>query len=142
MNLGISHFLTLALVAAATPCLAQTGTMTFYSIGLSAKQQANELPHYVFVLPEGYVGWIQVIFMSPGAPELKPEHGKVILRINVDGMFRTSTVGAVFAGSHDEFLYRSLRPDGAEALRPVPSTYFCGEELRYRFLFRRGRYEV
>src|ERR1700678_724693 len=25
-----------------------------------------ESPHYVFVLPDGYVGWIQVIFSSPG----------------------------------------------------------------------------
>jgi hypothetical protein len=97
-------------------------------LGPSHEGSRSELPHYVFVLPDGYVGWIQVIFLSPGAPELKPDHGKFILRINEDGVFRTSMVEAVFAGSHDEFLYRSLRPDGTEALKPVPATYFCGED--------------
>jgi photosystem II stability/assembly factor-like uncharacterized protein len=49
-------FLTLALTAVAIPCLAQTATVTFYSIGLSAKQQVK-----VAVVPVGtvpFTGWL------------------------------------------------------------------------------------
>ena len=49
-------FFTLALTAVAIPCLAQTGTVTFYSIGLSAKQQVK-----VAVVPVGtvpFTGWL------------------------------------------------------------------------------------
>src|SRR5215813_2938707 len=87
-----------------------------------------ELPHYVFVLPDGYVGWIQVIFDSPGAPGLLLRHGRVVLRIDTSGVLKTSTLGHVFAGSHDEFFYSRLDVKGKEVLSPVPSNYYCGEQ--------------
>jgi hypothetical protein len=33
-----------------------------------AQASARERPHYLFVLPDGYVGWIQIIFNDPQAP--------------------------------------------------------------------------
>ncbi len=56
MNLPISHLLTLALLAAATPCIAQTGTVTFYSIGLSAKDAVKDTVVPVGTFP--FTGWL------------------------------------------------------------------------------------
>ena len=44
------------------------------SLGVRLRPVARR--RLVFPLPEGYVGWIQVIFDSPGAPELRPDHNK------------------------------------------------------------------
>lgn len=56
MNLPISHLLTLALIAAATPCIAQMGTVTFYSIGLSAKDAVKDAVVPVGTVP--FTGWL------------------------------------------------------------------------------------
>ena len=56
MILRISRFLTLTLVAVAIPCLAETGTVTFYSIGLQAKQQLKDAVVPVGVAP--FTGWL------------------------------------------------------------------------------------
>jgi hypothetical protein len=90
-----------------------------------------ESPHYVFILPDGYVGWIQVIFDSPGAPEVVvPKHKRFVLRIDKSGVLKTSSLHHyfAFAGSHDEFFYSRLDPKGREVLSPVPSNYYCNGE--------------
>lgn len=56
MVLRISHLLTLALVGGAFPCAAQTGTVTFYSIGLSAKEQVKAAVVPVGIVP--FTGWL------------------------------------------------------------------------------------
>jgi hypothetical protein len=56
MNLRISHLLPLALIAAATPCFAQTGTVTFYSIGLSVKEAVKDSVIPVGTVP--FTGWL------------------------------------------------------------------------------------
>jgi hypothetical protein len=58
MNLRVLRFVALALLAVSAPCFGQagTGTVTFYSIGLSAKEQLK-----VAVVPTGivpFVGWL------------------------------------------------------------------------------------
>jgi hypothetical protein len=93
------------------------------TIGCSAK-----LPHYVFVLPDGYVGWVQVIFDSPGAPEIVPTHGRFVLRVDRSGVLKTSMIATVFAGSHDEFFYSRRDVKGKEVLSAVPTNYYCGQE--------------
>jgi hypothetical protein len=56
MNLPISHLLTLTVIAAATQCIAQTGTVTFYSIGLSTKQAVKDTFVPVGTVP--FTGWL------------------------------------------------------------------------------------
>lgn len=56
MNLPIWHSFTLALIAVATPCIAQTGTVTFYSIGLSTKQVVKDTVVPVGTMP--FTGWL------------------------------------------------------------------------------------
>jgi hypothetical protein len=87
----------------------------------------HSLPHYVFVLPDGYVGWIQVIFSSPQASEPPLLKNGLILRIDNSGVFKTSMYESVFAGSHDEFFYSKLDAQGKETLTSVPTNYACTE---------------
>jgi len=56
MKLCVSFLLPLALIAAATPCFAQTGTVTFYSIGLSAKGELKDSIVPVGTVP--FTGWL------------------------------------------------------------------------------------
>jgi uncharacterized protein DUF6843 len=88
----------------------------------------SESPHYVFVLPDGYVGWIQVIFDSPGSQELVPERGRFVLRVDKSGVVKTSSSEVVFVGSHDEFFYSHLNVKGKEVLSAVPANFYCGED--------------
>ncbi len=56
MTLRVSLLLTLALIAGATPCVAQTGTVTFYSIGLSFKEALKDSVVPVGTVP--FTGWL------------------------------------------------------------------------------------
>lgn len=56
MFLRVSHLLLLAFVAVEVPCFAQTGTVTFYSIRLSAKQEVKAAVVPVGTVP--FTGWI------------------------------------------------------------------------------------
>jgi hypothetical protein len=87
----------------------------------------RELPHYVVVLPDGYVGWIQVIFSAPNAPKPEFRHNKIILRVDNSGVFKTSMTGTIFSGTHDEFFYSKVDSNGREILFPVPVSYFCAD---------------
>src|SRR5262249_7088050 len=70
----------------------------------------------------------QVIFDSPGAPEIVPSHGRFVLRVDKSGVLKTSSIAIVFAGSHDEFFYSRRDVKGKEVLSAVPPNYYCGEE--------------
>jgi len=82
-------------------------------------------PHYAFVLPDGYTGWIQIIFGSPDAPRPEFSHNRFILRVDDSGVLRTSMLHSVFPGSQDEFFYRRIESKGKSELVPVPPEYFC-----------------
>jgi hypothetical protein len=56
MKLRIWLLLPLTLIAAPTPCFAQTGTVIFYSIGLSFKEQLKDSIVPVGTVP--FTGWL------------------------------------------------------------------------------------
>jgi uncharacterized protein DUF6843 len=104
-----------------------------HTIGIALLLTANgcghEQPHYSFELPDGYIGWIQVIFSSPNAPAPPFTGNKLHLQIDESGIFKTSMTSTVFSGSHDEFFYRRrLDASGKESLVPVPANYVCAED--------------
>jgi hypothetical protein len=94
---------------------------------LATSALAEKLPHYVFLLPDGYTGWIQVIFDSPGSAPVKVEKGNAILTIDDSGIFRLPIIGRLFAGSHDEFLYLHTTSTGERVRVPVPANYVCAQ---------------
>jgi hypothetical protein len=88
---------------------------------------AKELPHYVFVLPDAYTGWIQVIFEYPASPPVKVVDGNAVLTISDSGVFRLPIYQQSTMGAHDEFFYEHRASDGKVVRAKVPSNYVCTE---------------
>lgn len=81
-------------------------------------------PHYMFILPDKYVGWIQIIFNDPQAPPfpLRKDKGYEI-DMPESGISRTSHFRVEDANTKDEFYYRSPLPNGKVEIIPVPAEY-------------------
>jgi uncharacterized protein DUF6843 len=81
-------------------------------------------PHYTFILPDRYVGWVQIIFNDPQAFPfpLRKDRGYEIA-VPESGITRTSHIRVHDARSKDEFYYRSFPSNGKSELFPVPSGY-------------------
>ena len=102
--------------------------LAIFMLLATASASAAKLPHYIFILPDGYTGWIQVIFDSPGSAPLKLEHDNAVLEIDNSGIFRLPIVGHLFTGSHDEFFYEHIDPSGRKARVAVPANFVCTQE--------------
>ena len=106
--------------------LSRWAMLTGIFLALVPAAWGRQDPHYAIILPDGYVGWVQVIFGTPH--EARPEfsHNRYILRIDESGVLKTSMLHSHFTGSQDEFFYRRVNENGKESLVPVPQDYFCG----------------
>src|SRR6266566_2996105 len=79
-------------------------------------------PHYTFILPDGYVGWVQIVFNDPGASPLPlRKDGGNEIEVQESGIPRTSDLRVHDIKGKDEFYYRSVLPNGTAEFRPVPS---------------------
>jgi hypothetical protein len=97
---------------------------------------ARDEHHYVFTLPSGYVGWIQVVFGDRGAPPLSYKKKEFRIAIDHSGLFRTQTLHVVFGGKN-EFFYRENESRGRrEELVRVPDDYLL--DLMYEGGFSVG----
>ncbi|MDR3751217.1 MAG: hypothetical protein P4K94_06990 [Terracidiphilus sp.] len=89
---------------------------------LSPAAARNKHPHYLFTLPDGFIGWIQVVFNDPQAAELPWNGDGCDMRIPESGVLRTSSL-RVHHFAADEFYYRISDADRKTKLLPVPSGY-------------------
>ena len=87
-----------------------------------------KLPHYEFVLPDGYIGWVQIIFQSPDISAPPFAINKFTIRLDDSGIYKTGMLHNYFTGSHDVFFYRRADENGKERLVPVPAEYVCAQE--------------
>ena len=99
---------------------------TLLALIVTSNACAKKLPHYEFVLPDGYIGWIQIIFQSPNAPNPPFANNKFTIRLDDSGVYKTGMYHTYFTGSHDEFFYRRL-VNGKETLVAVPTNYYCNK---------------
>jgi hypothetical protein len=97
--------------------------LSLFSQPVSARGRAH--PHYTFVLPNGYVGWIQVIFNDPYANPLRVEQNAVVIDLPDSGIACTSSlrVHGSGEGEFDQFFYRAPAVDGRTDLIPIPNDY-------------------
>ena len=97
--------------------------LSLFSPPVSARGRAH--PHYTFVLPEGFVGWIQVVFNDPHANQLHWEQNAVFIDVPDSGVARTSSlrVHGFGEGKFDRFFYRAQALDGRTNLIPIPNEY-------------------
>ena len=80
--------------------------------------------HYTFILPDKYVGWVQIIFNDPQAPPLHWRKDKGCeIEVPESGISRSPSLRIEVYKSYDEFYYRSTLPSGTIKLLPVPSEY-------------------
>ena len=86
-------------------------------------------PHYTFILPDGYVGWVQVIFNDPQASPLpiRRDGGRAI-EVPESGVSRTSDIRVHDDKAYDEFYYRSILSNGASELHPMPPEFALSGE--------------
>jgi hypothetical protein len=86
---------------------------------------ARSKPHYVFLLPDGYRGWVQVISQSKDAPPPVVEKGNLLVDLDDNGVFRTTSFHTMYVGAHDEFFYKSRDATGKTVRVPVPANDYC-----------------
>lgn len=75
---------------------------------------------YVWILPEGYGGWVLVEFGVPGAPTLSEEDGFQVIRVPSDGVVRTS--GAMIPSPTRDMAFAEAR--GKRVTVEMPSAGF------------------
>jgi hypothetical protein len=103
-------------------------SLTVFSVMLLVTAQStpgHKKPHYVFLLPDGYIGWVQVISQAPNAARSIIEKGNLLVDVDETGVFRTPTFHTMFVGAHDEFFYKRPSPAGGITRVPVPPEYVC-----------------
>lgn len=82
--------------------------------------QGKTRPHYTFVLPDGYIGWVQIIFNDPQAPRLPiQKNGGRLIDVPESGIVRTSDFLVLDTGK-DEFYYRVVLPNEKLELHAIP----------------------
>jgi len=79
--------------------------------------------HYRVILPDGYAGWIQLVFNDREASSLPWKRGAYEIEVSDLGIARTSDVHENDARANDEFLYRNVPLMGTVTLQPVPPEY-------------------
>jgi hypothetical protein len=102
-----------------------------------------------FIIPKGYVGWVDVSYGVNGAPPLSVENGYYVIRVPANGTTQTSTeIEAGRAG--DQFYYgkgadrqrlQSSKPGGGGRIwgdgvagksRGATREFFVGTETEFR----------
>lgn len=89
-------------------------------------------PHYVFTLPSGFIGWVQIIFGDAAAQPLQYKKKTLTVVIDESGVARTRTLFAHFFGQ-DEMFYRVTGERGVEKLVPLPTDYFIDDHYHGGF---------
>jgi hypothetical protein len=62
-----------------------------------------------FLIPAGYTGWVRIDFRQRNAPSLPIENGRLLLKLNENGLLRTSSDPQSGHGRDDFFYYASDR---------------------------------
>ena len=93
------------------------------AFALQASATRGKDPRYIFILPDGYVGWVQIVFNDPKAASLPMKDGGYIIDVPESGLSRTSELRVHDFKRQDEFYYRSSPTAGTEELRRVPLEY-------------------
>ncbi len=87
------------------------------SINASTSQQ----PRYIFDLPDGYVGWVQIIFNDPLSSPLPIDNDGVLIEVPESGVVRTSNLRVHSSLAPDEFYYEVPIRKGTWQKRRVPT---------------------
>ncbi|WP_127589121.1 DUF6843 domain-containing protein [Paenibacillus koleovorans] len=62
--------------------------LTIATVVLTA---CNARPTHLFVLPQGFTGWVEVTYEQPNAPALKEERNHIVYEVPASGKVATSS---------------------------------------------------
>lgn len=97
--------------------------LVVFIVFLNQTGYGRSRPHYRFILPDGYVGWIQAVFNDCDAESLEWKRNAYQIEVPESGIPRTSDARVDGMDAEDEFLYKVIRPNGRTELVPIPSDY-------------------
>lgn len=96
----------------------------FFIVSVAPHLALAKSPHYTCILPDRYVGWVQIIFNDQQASPLPLWRDKGYeIEVPESGIARTSDIRVEDSKSNDEFCYRSRPSNGKAEVSPVPSEY-------------------
>ena len=95
-----------------------------FAMALHAAPARSKRPRYIFMLPDGYVGWVQIIFNDPAAAALPMKDGGYVIDIPESGLTRTSDIRVMDFNSQNEFYYHSSPSTGTQRT-PKGFTRLC-----------------
>lgn len=102
--------------------LGLTFLLAWLPFGAAAKR--DRAFHYTFILPDDYVGWIEINYSLSGATKMTFTNDGATIEIPDDGRYHTSSARAIAAPDPvDYFYYRVSRSDSSTCLAPIPSSY-------------------
>jgi len=90
------------------------------AVALQAATARSKRPRYIFVLPDGYVGWVQIVFNDQAATPLPMRDGGYVIDIPESGLTRTSDLRVHDFKRQDEFYYHSSPTAETQELGKVP----------------------
>lgn len=93
------------------------------AVALQPAEARRKQRRYIFIFPDGYVGWVQIIFNDPAAAPLPFKDGGYVIEVPDSGITRTSGLRVHDFKRQDEYYYRLSRTTGAPELQKVPSEY-------------------
>ncbi|MGG4048757.1 MULTISPECIES: DUF6843 domain-containing protein [Paenibacillus] len=59
----------------------------------------------VILIPEGYVGWVQIIYSQPDGEKFEKRGGKNIIHISNNGIYEASALEPEYGTATDEYYY-------------------------------------
>ena len=86
-------------------CVCTLILVTWIFAGCVACQRERRPSRYL--IPEGYVGWVKIIFKVPAAPALPVENGHYLIRFPSTGVLQTSSDIEYGVTSKDDYYYYS-----------------------------------
>jgi hypothetical protein len=89
-----------------------TGLALWFGMSTRNSTRSSSL----FLIPEGYAGWIRIEFEVQGAPPLPIEGGQYVLKIPSDGVLRTSSAEQ-YGWAKDHYYYYS-----GQGVRALPDS--------------------
>lgn len=79
--------------------------MIFFALLTLSGCTFNDKTNDIYLIPEGYEGYVYAFYNVKGAPEIKEEGGYQIHDINEDGYFATSTPDMDYGRVTDKYYY-------------------------------------
>lgn len=66
---------------------------------------SNKRSPNTYLIPQNYVGWVQIIYNQEGLNAIEKDNGRNIFTIPESGVLKTSTPDAEYGVASDEFYY-------------------------------------